>query len=108
MTYAIPQGVAGPRGRCPPPHPHPREGPPWEAFLLAMSPRGRHGGGHRGGPGWGGPRFGRPRGGGPRARRGDVRTAMLLLVNEEPGNGYGLREEIEEPVGGAWRPMPGS
>jgi DNA-binding PadR family transcriptional regulator len=108
MTYAIPQGFAGPRGRCRPHHHHHREGAPWEAFLVAMTPRGRHGGGHRGGPGWGGPGFGGPRGRGPRARRGDVRTAMLLLLNEEPRNGYGLMQEIEERSGGAWRPSPGS
>src|SRR3954447_26862627 len=108
MTYAIPQGFAGPRGRCGPHHHHREGGAPWEAFFLVMSPRRRHGGEHRGGPGWGGPGFPGPRGRGPRARRGDVRTAMLLLLNEEPRNGYGLMQEIEERSGGAWRPSPGS
>ena len=43
-----------------------------------------------------------------RARRGDVRAAILLLLEEEPRNGYGLMEEIENRSGGAWRPSPGS
>ena len=83
---------------------------------------GPHGGGHRGfgrheGPGrfgpldggWGpgGPRGGRgPRG--RRARRGDVRLALLLLLAEEPRNGYGLMQELEARTDGAWRPSPGS
>lgn len=59
-------------------------------------PRGRHGG-----RGWGGPR-------GPRARRGDVRAALLVLLAEEPRNGYQLMQAIEERTDGAWRPSPGS
>jgi len=43
-----------------------------------------------------------------RARRGDVRAAILLLLEEEPRNGYQLMEEIESRSGGAWRPSPGS
>ena len=43
-----------------------------------------------------------------RARRGDVRAAILLLLEDEPRNGYGLMEEIESRSGGAWRPSPGS
>lgn len=67
-------------------------------------PRHRHGGpGRHGRYGFGGP--GRR---GPRARRGDVRTAILLLLAEEPRNGYGLMQEIEERSGGAWKPSPGS
>jgi DNA-binding PadR family transcriptional regulator len=41
-------------------------------------------------------------------RRGDVRAALLLLLEEEPRNGYGLMEEIERRSGGTWRPSPGS
>ena len=56
--------------------------------------------------------FGGPPGGprrrGPKARRGDVRTAVLLLLAEEPRNGYQLMQEIEERSGGVWRPSPGS
>src|SRR4029077_16350562 len=51
------------------------------------------------------PPFG-PRG--RRAARGDVRAAVLLLLAEEPRNGYGLMQEIEERSEGAWRPSPGS
>ncbi len=50
----------------------------------------------------------RGRGGGRRARRGDIRSAILLLLAEEPRNGYGLMQEIEERSGGIWRPSPGS
>jgi DNA-binding PadR family transcriptional regulator len=66
-------------------------------------PHGGHGFGPPFGPGSGG--FG-PRG--PRARRGDVRAALLVLLAEEPRNGYGLMQEIEERSNGAWRPSPGS
>ena len=90
------------------------------ALMRAMSEGrdGRHGG-HRGsGPGHGSdrPRPLRPRrlrpfgrgGRGKRARRGDVRAAILLLLEEEPRNGYQLMQEIEERSGGVWRPSPGS
>jgi DNA-binding PadR family transcriptional regulator len=83
---------------------------------LAMA--GRGGGGHRGRPhrrpygGHGfGPPFGPGGGFGPRgsrARRGDVRAALLVLLAEEPRNGYGLMQEIEARSNGAWRPSPGS
>jgi DNA-binding PadR family transcriptional regulator len=78
--------------------------------------RGRHGGrgkfwfggpmgfGGPGGPGGPGP-FGR---GGGRARRGDVRTALITLLAEEPRNGYQLMQEIERRSEGVWRPSPGS
>jgi DNA-binding PadR family transcriptional regulator len=83
------------------------------AFWFAMSGhRGRHGGhrgrGPRGGPHFGGGPFGPGFGRGPRARRGDVRAALLVLLAEEPRNGYGLMQEIERRSGGAWRPSPGS
>jgi DNA-binding PadR family transcriptional regulator len=74
-------------------------------------------GGGRGGPfgfgGPGGPPFGGGGRGGPfrggrRARRGDVRTAALLLLAEEPRNGYQIMQELEERSGGAWRPSAGS
>lgn len=64
---------------------------------------------------WGGQPFGGGggfRGGGGRgrgrARRGDVRTAVLLLLAEEPRNGYTIMQELEERSGGAWRPSAGS
>ncbi|HEY5260729.1 MAG TPA: PadR family transcriptional regulator [Solirubrobacteraceae bacterium] len=83
--------------------------------------RGAHG--HHGGPrgrGFGGPGggfggfpFGGPGGGGPfgrgrKARRGDIRTAALLLLAEEPRNGYQIMQEVQERSEGAWRPSPGS
>jgi DNA-binding PadR family transcriptional regulator len=81
--------------------------------ILAMAARGR--GRHRHGPPFGrggpfGPFFGGgpgfPRG--PRARRGDVRAAALLLLAEEPRNGYQIMQEIEQRSSGVWRPSPGS
>ncbi len=68
-------------------------------------PGGRHGG--FGGPfGFGGPRG--PRRHGRQARRGDIRTAALLLLAEEPRNGYAIMQEIEQRSDGVWRPSPGS
>jgi DNA-binding PadR family transcriptional regulator len=58
----------------------------------------------RGGPHGGGPMFG----GRGRRRRGDVRMALLMLLAEEPRNGYQLMQEIEERSAGSWRPSPGS
>ncbi len=55
--------------------------------------------------------FGPPRGfgrHGGKARRGDIRTASLLLLAEEPRNGYAIMQEIEERSNGVWRPSPGS
>jgi DNA-binding PadR family transcriptional regulator len=54
------------------------------------------------GPGWG------YRTGGRKARRGDIRTAALLLLEEEPRNGYQIMQEVQERSDGAWRPSPGS
>jgi DNA-binding PadR family transcriptional regulator len=86
--------------------------------LLAMA--GRRGGPFdpRGGNPFGGNPFGgNPFGGSPfegffrprgRARRGDVRAAILLLLAEQPRNGYQLMQEIEQRSHGQWRPSPGS
>ncbi len=81
---------------------------------AAMSGR-RHGPGPHGrGPGgWGPPGdWGGPRGWGggrrPRMARGDVRAAMLVLLDDQPHTGYRLIEEIERRSSGAWRPSPGS
>lgn len=67
-----------------------------------------------GGPG-GGPRHFRGPGGGPRrgpgrgrARRGDIRAAVLLLLAEQPMNGYALMQELEQRTDGLWRPSPGA
>ncbi|HEY0517122.1 MAG TPA: PadR family transcriptional regulator [Solirubrobacteraceae bacterium] len=64
--------------------------------------------GHRGEWGFFGPGGRGPRGRGRKARRGDIRTAALLLLAEEPRNGYQLMQEIEERSDGVWRPSPGS
>src|SRR4051794_24733604 len=94
--------------------------------LRTMAGRGHRfgpGPGGRGGPWrgpgdpggrgpWGFPFFGGVPGGtpGPRqkARRGDVRTAALLLLAEEPRNGYQIMQALEERSEGMWRPSPGS
>jgi len=55
---------------------------------------------HGPGPGFGGR--------GRRMRRGNVRAAILLLLEEEPRNGYQIMQELESRSGGAWRPSPGS
>jgi DNA-binding PadR family transcriptional regulator len=61
------------------------------------------------GPGIGGPFGHGPFGGGRgRKRRGDVRIALLLLLAEEPRNGYQLMQTIEERSDGRWRASPGS
>ncbi|WP_022910550.1 PadR family transcriptional regulator [Aestuariimicrobium kwangyangense] len=59
------------------------------------------------GPGFG-PGFGGPRGRGGRARRGDVRLAALLLIAEEPRNGYQIIQELGDRSEGAWKPSPGA
>src|SRR6478609_783253 len=50
-----------------------------------------------------------PRGcGRGRAPRGDVRTAVLLLLAEEPMHGYQLMQAISDRSGGRWTPSPGA
>jgi DNA-binding PadR family transcriptional regulator len=101
----------------------------WRQMAGGGGGRGRrHFGGGPGGPGgrsfrgpvppfgagpWGGPMFGGIPGGPGfgrrrRASRGDVRTAALLLLADEPRNGYQIMQELEERSGGLWRPSPGS
>jgi DNA-binding PadR family transcriptional regulator len=57
---------------------------------------------------FGGFAYGGPRGRGRKARRGDIRTAALLLLSEEPRNGYQIMQEVQERSGDVWRPSPGS
>src|SRR5271165_3529949 len=75
-----------------------------ERHGFVYGPRGEFGGGPFGGFGPGGG----PRGRGRRARRGDIRTAALLLLAEEPRNGYQIMQEVQERSGGIWSPSPGS
>jgi DNA-binding PadR family transcriptional regulator len=79
------------------------------ALTMAARGRGRHGAWFGRGGGFG-PFFSGPGGfpRGPRARRGDVRTAALLLLAEGPLNGYQIMQEIERRSDGVWRPSPGS
>ena len=41
-------------------------------------------------------------------RRGDVRSAILALLAEEPMHGYQVIQELTERSGGMWRPSAGS
>jgi DNA-binding PadR family transcriptional regulator len=92
--FAAAKGKGGGRGRH-------RRGGEREAFAATR--------GMGGGPPFGRPFFGPPRGRGRgRRRRGDVRMALLLLLGEEPRNGYQLMQVIEERSDGQWRPSPGS
>jgi DNA-binding PadR family transcriptional regulator len=84
----------------------------WHAMTggegAAHRGRGRH---HDRGYGRGFPFGAFPPGGGPfgrKARRGDIRTAALLLLAEEPRNGYQIMQEVEQRSEGVWRPSPGS
>ena len=45
---------------------------------------------------------------GQRARRGDVRTAVLRLLTEQPMHGYQIIGELAERSGGVWSPSAGS
>ena len=91
----------GPRGGC-------RSGRHEGERGIAHGPRGEFGGGGFGGGGFGFGHRGGPRGRGRRARRGDIRTAALLLLAEEPRNGYQIMQEVQERSGGMWSPSPGS
>ena len=69
--------------------------------------RHEHGPGHPGhnrmyGDGFGG------RDGRRRMRRGDIRTAVLAVLAEQPRHGYEVIQALEDKTGGAWRPSPGS
>lgn len=118
MYAASLSDICGPRDRHHH-HRHSRGGRGLEEFIAFMA------GGGRGGPPWGDPRMfkamffgpggpgghrGGPHGGrrGGRARRGDVRAALLLLIEGGPQNGYQLIQEIERRTDGFWKPSPGS
>jgi DNA-binding PadR family transcriptional regulator len=46
--------------------------------------------------------------GSQRMGRGDIRTAILVELAEEPMHGYQLIQAIETRSGGTWKPSPGS
>ncbi|UOE21824.1 PadR family transcriptional regulator [Thermobifida halotolerans] len=103
LAYRMDVGGPHHRGGFEPPIPPQPPRGPWGA-----SPGGPPFGGP-GGPygfffGGGGRRPGRR----PRARRGDVRTGILLLLTEKPMSGYEIIKESRERSDGAWRPSPGS
>ncbi|SDD24189.1 Transcriptional regulator PadR-like family protein [Geodermatophilus telluris] len=119
FSHPFPGGrQPGPRRGFRGPHHHPHEGGPG-----GFGPGPGFG---PGGPGFGpgGPEFGPGgRGFGPggrglgpggrrhgrgRAPRGDVRTAVLLLLAEQPMHGYQLMQAIAERSGGRWTPSPGA
>jgi DNA-binding PadR family transcriptional regulator len=54
--------------------------------------------------GWGGPPWMREK----RRARGDVRSAVLALLAEEPMHGYQMIQEIGRRSGGSWKASPGS
>jgi DNA-binding PadR family transcriptional regulator len=41
-------------------------------------------------------------------RRGDVRAALLIALQDGPGHGYELIQALETKTDGRWRPSPGS
>ncbi|CAL9400818.1 hypothetical protein SUDANB121_01467 [Nocardiopsis dassonvillei] len=98
-----PRAGFGPVPPEPPVPPMPPGGPGgWgPGHFGPFGPFGGFGPGHGAGPGG-------HRRGGPRARRGDVRTGILMLLAEEPRSGYEIIREGRERSGGAWRPSPGS
>jgi len=92
----------------PPPPPGLPPTPPWPG-----GGGGRRGGGWGGGPGRLRDRlnlFNAMFGDEARRRRGrgDVRAAILLLLDEQPRNGYQIMQEIEARSEGTWRPSSGS
>ena len=76
-------------------------------FASRSGGRRRHGPRHEGGRGE------HSRGRGPslrggRGRRGDVRVAILALLEERPMHGYEMMQELSERTQGLWQPSPGS
>jgi len=110
----------GPRGGCEPGRPDARpsdggepgdlhHGGGWGHPGMGFGPGGGgrgpgdlHGFGGRGGPG------GRGRFGGRRASRGDIRSAILLLLAEQDRHGYDLIREISARTEDQWRASPGA
>jgi DNA-binding PadR family transcriptional regulator len=72
-------------------HEHTHQPPPWATW------HGPYGGGF--GPSWSR---------GRKARRGDIRTAVLTVLEENPSHGYEVIQRLSERSGGRWRPSAGS
>lgn len=98
-------------------HSDPRFGGPaaFERALIerALSEGARFGRGPRGdgppfGPGFGPPFGGRRGGGRGRVGRGQIRTALLALLEDESMHGYEMIRQIDERSGGRWKPSPGA
>jgi DNA-binding PadR family transcriptional regulator len=83
---------------------------PGLARRMMMSRGGRRRGRGRGFGPWGdmpmGPGY--PGRGYAKVRRGDVRSAILYLLNEKPMHGYQIMQELSERTNGAWKPSAGS
>lgn len=80
------------------------EGPFTSRGSTRGGPRGEFPFGRFGGRGFGHGKKRRKK----RFQHGEVRAAVLVLLDEEPMHGYQLIQEIEERSGGVWQPSPGS
>jgi len=87
-----------------------RRGAPWERDFGSRGGPGHWGGGFAGYKAgwWPGPPGAPGPMRAPKAGRGNVRAAILALLQEGPRNGYQIMADIEERSGGAWRPSPGA
>lgn len=83
------------------------DGPRFDGPRFGRGPRGD---GPPFGPGYGPPFGGRRGGRGGRGRvgRGQIRTALLALLEDEPMHGYEMIRQIDERSGGRWKPSPGA
>lgn len=84
------------------------------AERTERAERGERGRGFGRGAGFGG-REGRGERGGRdhsghagRGRRGDIRNAILIALQDGPAHGYELMQTLADKSGGRWRPSPGS
>ncbi|MEU7146147.1 PadR family transcriptional regulator [Nocardia sp. NPDC046473] len=81
----------------PPPGDFPPAGPPPTGFPASQR-----------GFGFTPPPFGRPPRRGKTVRRGDVRTAILIVLADQPFHGYQIIQQIEARSAGMWKPSSGS
>lgn len=107
--HGRPEDSTGRRGSFRRHHTEEERGPgfgrgPWGPGGEGRGP----GRGVRGHMGWMPRDFMVGHGRGPMVRRGDVRTAILTLLAEEPMHGYQMIQRLGERSGGMWRPSAGS